>query len=251
MHILATDVGPDLIRLLGWSASPRTAVVAAQLLEIGKLFGQDSIPPHAHDRASLDDSSSAPVAVAMHDLYSLLMSALDGPDADLIQMTLGREGTCTIWAGCQRSGGALLVPTECAVFTSEADFRPWIFTIPLEFHKYHRYRLACSGLSCFGCQEHIPFCLRLLSMLGVSKVMTVSHYSEGLKRLASACSHSVGLDGDRLDMALRLARGAAESKVIYGEGRACVCNELDGAAVINLQLSTHRTVLSASPDPRL
>lgn len=141
MHVLeAKTVAPALIRLLGWSVPPRVAVLVAQLLQIGQQYGEGAVvTPHHKDTSSdNDDTSFLVLTEAMHALYSQLMSAIEEPDADLIQMALGRQGTCSVWAGQQSSGRGLLVPVECSVLNSDSDFRPWIFTVPSEFHKYSR-----------------------------------------------------------------------------------------------------------------
>ena len=66
--------------------------------------------------------------------------------------------------------------------------------------------------------------------MGVNEVMVTNHYIFGLQRLAISIGHMVSLDDDHLDVALRLARGAAaQSQSEYGEitdiGMSCqVCN---------------------------
>ena len=132
-------MGPALIRFLGWSVPPRVAVLVAQLLQIGQQYGEDAVAKHGNDTTSDNENTGFLVLTeAMHALYSQLMSAIEGPDADLIQMALGRQGTCTVWAGQQSCGRGFLVPADCSVLNSDSDFRPWIITVPSEFHKYSR-----------------------------------------------------------------------------------------------------------------
>lgn len=51
--------------------------------------------------------------------------------------------------------------------------------------------------------------------MGVNEVMVTNHYIVGLKRLSLSIGHLVALDDNNLDVALRLARGAAQSQ--YGK----------------------------------
>ena len=53
--------------------------------------------------------------------------------------------------------------------------------------------------------------------MGVNEVMVTNHYIVGLKRLSLSIGHLVALDDNNLDVALRLARGAAQSQSEYGK----------------------------------
>ena len=114
--------------------------MAAQLLQLGAMYGEPQsssafVPPPPGLEA------------ALHSIYSLLAAALDGPDADLVQMSLEREGTCWVWVGGagDASGRAAcrerLVPPECVAFSGEAGLAPYLFIVSTEFHKHHRYAL--------------------------------------------------------------------------------------------------------------
>ena len=70
-----------LQNLMSWNSPPRTAVLLAQLIQLGQIQS---------DAATLP---SPPLFSSIHQLYSLLASALNGPEAELILMSLEREET--------------------------------------------------------------------------------------------------------------------------------------------------------------
>ena len=123
---------------LGWSSPPRAAVVIAQLLKLGSLLCEAAAIPDVNPGSSPDAKKAAE---AIGRIYSFLGGALEGPESDLIRMSLEREGTPCVWVGPIPEGenqAPWMVPAYRAALSSSTSFRPWLFSVPAELHHHQR-----------------------------------------------------------------------------------------------------------------
>ncbi|GLC59948.1 hypothetical protein PLESTB_001557000 [Pleodorina starrii] len=223
LHILERPVGPPLLTALGWDVTPRVSVLAAQLIELGRLHAlkPKRLPPpppppppaeQAGGEAAGSDSEAAgaveaakpavdggesdgesavvkAIDAAVHRLYGALSAAVDGPEGDLVVMSFERPDAPCVWVG------AGFVLPGAAVLRSEGDFRPYLWVVPEPLHQY----------------------ARLLSVMGVMDRFTAQHFAAGLASLAAAAA-GAPLDDDSLALALQLADCAADALSGYGGG---------------------------------
>eukprot|EP00803_Ostreobium_quekettii_P010692 evm.model.scf_230.1 EVM.evm.TU.scf_230.1 scf_230:55-29919(-) len=180
MRILDGECSPKLCNALGWSASPKTQVLSAQLLELGKL----------HQKV-VDPFLCASLLQALKSLYSLMTAALSSDEVVIMQTML--EGSNFVWMGSGFVG-----VSDCAM-KMDADFKPYLHQVPAE-------------LAEFG---------GLLRALGVVEAATEVQYAKGLRNL-SECKGAEPLNDEELQLALRMAKAAADAKAYRGPIRSMV-----------------------------
>lgn len=186
-------VGRALVSALGWDADPRVSVLAAQLLELGRLHAvvirqpgqrddkereqaqaqgkaseveqqvgqeEDERAQGQEDRQEGEGAGDAGQATekereeaeeeravreavggAVIPLYGALCGALDGPEGDLVVMSLERPDAP---APCVWVGQGFVAPAATAM-VCEGDFRPYLWAVPAELHPFGRL-LAVMGV---------------------------------------------------------------------------------------------------------
>eukprot|EP00798_Chlamydomonas_sp_ICE-L_P006706 gene6706-3376_t len=184
MCVLDAELASDspLSQLLDWNVALRASVLAAQLLELGKLHPK--VDPN-------NQGLAASLSTAVHQLYRLLTDGLDGKEGDLIQMSLGGATDACVWTG---SG---LAPSSMVAFESAGDFKPYLFGVPPDFQQYRRF----------------------LSTIGVKDYLSLQHYAVGLREL-SRLAPGQPLSEAQLAVALQFAELAAEAQKQYGRSGA-------------------------------
>ena len=138
LHLLpVTPKSNTLKNGLGWSSPPRAAVVVAQLLKMGALYGSRE---DGQTSTQITILTLSRAAEAIDAIYSFLGGVLDSPESDLVRMSLEREGISCVWVEPASDGADTpwMVPSDLVALSSPVDHRPWLFTVPTELLRHQR-----------------------------------------------------------------------------------------------------------------
>ncbi|GFR39739.1 hypothetical protein Agub_g221, partial [Astrephomene gubernaculifera] len=248
LHILERPVGQQLAAALGWDMPPRVSVLAAQLLETGRLHAHrptgilsaaavpssGAITSEQEQRTEGDSSgvaagsssSSSETEVAAGSAEATATDAGSDSNSKAPASVPVSAGTASLIKALDRAVHLLYGALSQAIDGSEGDLvmmsferqdSPvvWVgeaFVTPgsaaLHFEGDFRPYL-------WVVPEPLHQYDKLLALMGVHDRFTAQHFAAGLAGLASAASGSP-LDDTALALALQLADCAADALAAYG-----------------------------------
>ncbi|KAL2612990.1 hypothetical protein R1flu_024682 [Riccia fluitans] len=185
MRILDGECHSALLSNLGWSQRPDVSVLAAQLIELSKLFssgGRNSLVKSKDSEEAEGGARTGYISVLNSQIpaiYKLLQEYVGSQDVMILQSML--EGIPWVWVG-----DGFVSPKELA-FDSPAHFHPYLHIVPSEIVEYRD----------------------LLMTLGVRETFGAEDYAGVLQRIAQDVRGSP-LSPDQLTFCLRVLEALAE-----------------------------------------
>ncbi|GIM06471.1 hypothetical protein Vretimale_10715, partial [Volvox reticuliferus] len=252
LHIVERPVGQALQAALGWNVTPRVSVLAAQLIEMGRLHAYQlkriapaEAPVEAAPAASLETavpattestavagdagSGNANASVAegsdVHRSSTVALEATGKPATSVTAIAEDVEATAlakSIDSAVHKLYNAL----SAAVDGPEGDLVAMSFERPDSPCVWVGAGFVLPGVAALRSEgdfrpylwvvpEPLHQYVRLLALMGVMERFTAQHYASGLAAIATAAGGSP-LDDDSLALALQLADCAADALATHG-----------------------------------